>query len=818
MRVSVNWLKEFTDVDMSNDELVKRIGSQLGEVEETIDLAKKYEGIVIARVVECKKHPNADKLSLCKIDNGKGTTQVVCGAPNVTEGQLVAWIPAGKVVPATFGKNPFVLESRKIRGELSNGMLASGHELDINDDHDGIITLDKGKPGDSFAEIYELDDFIIDIENKMFTHRPDCFGILGVAREVAGIQGKKFESPEWYVPSHQSPVTSRQSQVSNSELSLVVKNELPKLTPRFMAQVIKDTEVKPSSLEMQIKLRKAGMKPINNIVDITNYLMYLTGQPLHAYDYDKVSAKSSKKTTLIVRKPKKGEKLKLLGGKVIQPHSEAIVIATDKEAIGLGGVMGGADTEVSSRTKNIILECANFDLYSVRRTSMIHGLFTDAVTRFSKGQSPLQNDKILAHATELISSLASGTPQGSAHDLKGNLSEPKSIQIDTKFINARLGLKLTAEEVVKMLRSVEFKIEITRGSVLILEPPFWRTDIEIREDVVEEVGRLYGYDRLPLELPKITTSPSAIDEDLKVKQWIRTKLSMLGANEVLTYAFVHSDLLEATGQDSSEAFKIKNALSPELQYYRLSLTPSLIEKVHINEKNGFDNFAMFELGKVHGKSEIDKDGVPSEMGRVAAVLSGDYFQAKFMLRQLYAENLNITYSRPGKNLLSHKMFSAMLVPFSLSRSAVIFENNKPLGVVGEFKPEIYKKFKLPKKCAGFELFLSGVKKHRNMPGQDYKPMSKYPSIDQDISLRTDSKISYGDIRAALEKSLKKNSPEDVDVDIKCIDIFAKDDKSKNTAFRITAISYQRTLTAKIMNVLLDKVDLDLKKDINAKRI
>ena len=199
MKVSVNWLKEFVDINLSNKELVERIGSQLGEVEETIDLAKKYEGIVIARVVECRRHPNADKLSLCKIDNGKGSVQVVCGAPNVREGQLVAWIPPGKIVPATFDKDPFILEAREIRGELSNGMLASRHELDINDDHSGIVTLDRGKPGDDFAKTYGLDDFIIDIENKMFTHRPDCFGLLGVAREVAGIQGDRFKSPDWYL-------------------------------------------------------------------------------------------------------------------------------------------------------------------------------------------------------------------------------------------------------------------------------------------------------------------------------------------------------------------------------------------------------------------------------------------------------------------------------------------------------------------------------------------------------------------------------------------------------------------------------------------
>jgi phenylalanyl-tRNA synthetase beta chain len=812
MKVSVNWLEEFTDIGLSNEELVKKIGSQLGEVEETIDLAKRYEGIVIARVIGCRKHPGADKLSLCKIDNGKGTVQVVCGAPNVREGQLVVWIPPGKVVPATFDKDPFTLEAREIRGELSHGMLASGHELGINDDHNGIVTLDKGKPGEGFAKTYGLDDFIIDIENKMFTHRPDCFGLLGVAREVAGIQKKKFKSPAWYTEENKN-------KAAKENLALVIKNELPELVPRFMAQVVENVEVKPSSLEIQIKLKKVGIKPINNIVDITNYAMYLTGQPLHAYDYDKVASKSSKSAAITIRKPKKGEKLKLLGGKIIEPHSEAVMIATDKELIGIGGVTGGADTEVDAKTKNIILECANFDLYSVRRTSMIHGLFTEAVTRFSKGQSPLQNDKVFSYAVDMIGKQSGGSPSGAIHDLHGSLPESKPMQIDNKFINARLGLNLVAEEIVEMLRNVEFKAEITRGSVLILQPPFWRTDIEIKEDIVEEVGRLYGYDNLPLELPKTTTSPSIVDEELSIKQWIRSRLSSLGANEVLTYSFVHEELLKSAGQDKGLAFKIKNALSPELQYYRLSLAPSLIEKVHSNVKAGFDSFALFEIGKVHGKSEIGKDGIPTELGRVAGVLTGDYFQAKYFARQLYPESFEITYETPNKTILAtHKMASSMLAPFSEKRSAVAFVNGRPLGVVGEFKPRIYQKFKLPEKCAGFELFLSVIAKAGQNTVSDYKPMPKYPLTDQDISLRTDFKTGYTDIKSALKDSLDRNSPDDVEIDIRCIDIFAKDNKNKHTAFRISAASGKRTLTAEVMNKLLDEVEPDLKKRINAQRI
>jgi phenylalanyl-tRNA synthetase beta chain len=366
---------------------------------------------------------------------------------------------------------------------------------------------------------------------------------------------------------------------------------------------------------------------------------------------------------------------------------------------------------------------------------------------------------------------------------------------------------------------VEFKAEITRGSVMVIQAPFWRTDIEIKEDIVEEVGRLYGYDNLPLELPKTTTSPAVIDQELIAKQWIRSRFASLGANEVLTYSFVHKNLLESAGQDSELAFKLKNAISPELQYYRLSLVPSLVEKVHSNVKAGFGNFALFEIGKVHGKSEIAEDGIPKELGRVAGVLTGDYFQAKYFARQLYPDSLDITYERPDKTILAeHKMASAMLAPFNTSRSAVAFSDGRPLGIIGEFKPEIYKKFKLPAKCAGFELFLSSVAKVSQQINADYKPMAKYPSAEQDISLKTDIKTSYAELEMALKTSLAIHSPDDVTIGLQCIDIFAKDDKIKHTTFRITATSNKRTLTSEITNKLLKDVEVDIKNNIGAARI
>lgn len=828
MRISVNWVKQFTDIDVPVGKLVEKIGAQLGEVEEVVHLGKRYQDVVIAKVEEVKPHPSADRLTVCKISDSKkikgvkrdkdGLIQVVCGAPNVREDMMVAWLPPGATVPRTFDKDPFVLEARDIRGQTSNGMLASAHELDIGDDHSGIMEIGlAAKPGDSFSRLFGLDDYVIDIENKMFTHRPDCFGLLGIAREIAGINRKPFTSPDWYLS---EPVFSK-----SSELPLQIKNEVPKLASRFMAVAVENVNVGPSKFHNQSFLSRVGIKPVNNIVDLTNFMMYLTGQPMHAYDYDKVKAKSAEVPTLVVRHPKQGEKLKVLGGKVITPKPEDIMIATDKELIGFGGVIGGEGTEVDENTTRVIFECANFDLYSVRKTSMAHGLFTDAVTRFSKGQSPLQTDRVLAKALELTLADSDAEQASDVLDDKHLQGTGKhtTVEVSAQFINARLGLKLSEKEIRQLLGSVELKSRMS-GKKIRLSVPFWRTDIEIPEDVVEEVGRLYGYNRLPLELPTRRMSPSAIDDELRVKSAVRGKLSALGASEVLSYSFVHGSLLEKTGQDSKLAYQVKNALSPDLQYYRLSLTPSLLQEVHPNRKAGFLKFALFEIGKVHSKQEKDEDNLPKELGRIGFVISGDkktkikpdYFLAKHYLEQLYPKDSDITYQKPGNTVLdNHKTASQMLAPFEPKRSAVVFANGKPSGVVGEYRSSITQALKLPINTAGFEVFLSSVPADS---GAGYKPISKYPYTEQDISLRTSSNLTYAELEMALNEALDKYSPQDVDTQVRCIDIFQKEDTHKQTAFRIKASSHERTLTAKVVSLMLDKVAEELKKAVKAERI
>lgn len=830
MKISVNWIREFTSIKLSTDELVKKIGAQLGEVESVQDLSGKYKDVVVAKVVTCHKHPNADKLNVCLIDDdkktknvrrdGNGYVQVVCGAPNVRAGITVAWLPPGAIVPSTYDNEQFKLEVRPLRGVDSNGMIASGKELAINDDHDGILILDKpAKPGANFADVYELNDTIIEIENKMFTHRPDCFGILGIARELAGITDVKFKSPDWYTSSLELTAKSLEP------LPIAVVNKIPALAPRFMVQPIGGVSIKPSPIIMQSYLSRLGLKPINNVVDITNFVMMLTSQPLHAYDYDKVAAlDKSKGVKLVIRYPRKGEKITLLNGKTIEPAPDDMMVNSATSPLCVGGAIGGTDSEVDESTKNIILEAANWDMYAIRRTSMRHGLFTDAVTRFNKGQSSLQNDKVLAYASAMVEKLAGGQITEKAIDNRAKPPRPKKVATEAEFINSRLGLDLTTSEIVKLLTNVEFDV-VREKAKLLIKPPFWRTDIDIPEDIVEEVGRLYGYDHLPLVLPTRSLTPAEKNPLLELKSKIRQTLSSFGANEILTYSFVHGDLLDKAAQDKKQAYKLSNALSPDLQYYRLTLTPSLLDKVHSNIKAGFDEFALFEINKTHNKTNIDKrQKLPAEQEMTALVFasknnqqSPPYYKARKYLDEL-AGKLGMKFAY---KVIKDSPKYAVTAPFDLSRSAYITDvaSGVFIGIVGEYKQQVIKSLKLPQNVAGFEIGSEHMLEA--IPNtSSYRLLSKYPSTHQDITLKVDAKAEFVDVEQSISNTLNLISDKkNYNYEVLPIGIFQKPKSdTKNLTFRLSLSHPERTLVTDEVNAVLETIAKDAKQKIKAVRI
>jgi phenylalanyl-tRNA synthetase beta chain len=835
MKVSLSWVR-FIDgkyqcsadpAPDGVDRLVEKIGAQLGAVEEVIDFGKKYTGIVVAKVVSCEKHPNADKLSLCMIDDGRvvkevdrneqGMVQVVCGAPNVAAGQLVAWIPPGVTVPATYDKDPFVLEAREIRGKVSNGMLASPKELALGDTHEGILVIEEDvRPGQPFVELYELNDYVIDIENKMFTHRPDLFGQLGIARELAGIQSHVFKSPDWYKEEVSIPAPK------NGRLELKVENRVPELVPRFCMLVMKNVTVKPSPMWLQVKLIRAGVRPINNVVDITNFYMLETAQPLHAYDYDKVKSMSGNETSVVVRMSEPNEELRIIGGKNIKLQEGVVIIATDKKAIGLGGVMGGAETEVDENTKNIIVEVGSFDMNITRKTSMTYGLFTDAATRFTKGQSPLQNKAVMAIAVEDVCRLAGGSVASELFDLTGDVKENAPVNTTLAFINDRLGLNLAAAQIKSLLENVEFEVTLDGDSISI-KAPFGRTDIEIPEDIVEEVGRLYGYDHLSLTLPKRDLTPAVRDQTLEFKSKIREILVKAGANEVLTYSFVNGALLEKVGQDPANSYHIKNALSPNLQYYRQSLTPSLLEKVHPNIKLGFDKFAIFEIGKAHVKGLLDDEDLPKELEWLSLVLAAKknqkgaaFYEAKkiceYLLHELGTHNAIYDPLDPKAN-------SKTVTYYEPARAANIKVGDKIVGRIGEYKPSVTASLKLPAYSAGFELHIDELINEITEP--TYYPLNRYPEIEQDICLKVKSDLTYEQVTSFVLVQLGQISKEHgYNHWLRPVDIFRREDDNvhKQITWRIILSHPERTLTTEEANKALDEIAEAAKKELDAERI
>lgn len=711
MRISLNWLKKYVKVPVSDEELIRLIGARLVEVEGVIDETAKYNNIYVVKVVSAEKIPETH-LTLCQIDCGAADlVQVVCGAPNVREGMLAVWIKPGAIVPASVHEDaPFVIGKRKMLGKYeSNGMLAGADELDFGDDHSGIVEIDPSvaRPGELIADVFELSDKILEIENKSLTHRPDCFGLVGFAREVAGILGEKFQTD--FSRDASSRPSLRGSSLSRSPLvakaleksGLKISIQDSAICSRYSAIVLeKHGELKKKYLTWQDTiLAKSGMKPISPIVDATNYLMLLTGQPLHAFDYDKfVKVGGGDKPTIKVRLAKNGEKLVLLDEKEVLLNENDIVICSGSTPVALAGAMGGESTMIDENTRNVILESATFSLYNLRKTQMAHGIFSEAITRFTKGQPPYQT---LTVAEECAKMLADDFKVIEVADEYPESEKQSIVKITTDEMNGLLGTDYNESLITKTLENVGFEIKRKRGELEVLAPE-WRTDIHIREDIIEEVGRLLGYDNIQPTLPRHRTAEK--NRMFELKSEIRETMKSFGANEVLTYSFVSEKLLERAGLDVKNSYKIVNSISPELQIIRQSIVPSLLEKAYMNQKIPFDKFALYEMNKVYRKDlGLNDERVPVEkmqIGFVVAERKGvgtAYYKAKY-----YAEKLLSEFNIQPKFLpVKNKM--PMSLPFEGKRAAEIWVQDKCIGVVGEFKNSVRRNFKLAEYLAGFEM-------------------------------------------------------------------------------------------------------------------
>lgn len=816
MIISLNWLKKFTEIDLSVDELVTLIGARLVEIEQVIDLGAKYKDVLIVKVMSSVKLEGSDHLSLTKIDDGgvtnnlerdeNGYIQVVCGAPNIRSGQLVAWLPPESIVPETYGKaEPFKLGIRNLRDTISNGMIASGRELAVSDEHEGILELDTDlTPGTSFAKAYELDDYLLDIENKSLTHRPDCFGIVGFAREVASISGKEFKTPDWLM----NLSTNFGSENVDVELSTTIDDS--ELCSRYQAIVMANADSKKKSpLQVQTYLSRVGVRPINAVVDVTNYLMMLTGQPLHAFDYDKLVSINDGKAEIHVRTGHDKEKLELLDCRTIELTPDDIVITSGETVIGLAGAMGAANTVIDDNTRRVIIESATFNLYKLRSTQMRHGIFSEAITRFTKGQPPELTAPVLLAAVHLMAKWSGANLISAvAEDYPGK-HDSITVEFNDNAINDVLGSNFTDEDISNNLKNAEFIIKQTEPSKMKVTVPYWRSDVHIVEDIIEEVGRLNGFDNIEPTLPirNFTAVKPIVFDDFRTK--LRKVLCRAGANEVLTYSFVHGDILRKSGQNIEDSYRIINSISPDLQYYRQTLTPSLLGLVHSNIRQGYDSFALFEVNKTHQKqSGLTDEDVPVESDMLALAITNKniqtgapYYQAKRLLDYL-AKSIGLELVYESLNVEPNDFLST---PFEPRRSARVIDKitKSVIGVAGEYKKSVSRGFKLPEYTAGFEISTSALFKAVGMTGTSYKPLSRYPAAERDICFQVSKNITFSQIIDSINTVLM-NIP--LETYLSPVDIYQPESgETKNITIRVKITAHDHTLTSDEVATIIESI-------------
>ena len=820
MIISVNWLKKFVPNLPEIGELSKLIGARLVEIEGVENLGEKYKDVIIAKVISAEKVENSDHLNLCKIDDGgvqkdierdeNGFVQVVCGAPNVRAGIFVAWLPPESIVPETFGGENFKLGARKLMGNMSNGMIASLRELGLGDEHNGILEVspevfENGiQAGDSFAEKFELNDFLLEVENKSLTHRPDCFGIVGFVREVAGILGEEFVEPEFIKGLNFEGI-------EDQKINIEIQNH--KICERYTAAIFDISNIlkNPNLTIEKTYILRSGMRLIDEITDLANKIMFETAQPLHTFDLEKLEKlNGSSDIKIVVRNAFEGEELELLDGKKIKMNEKDIVIATGESgeiAIALAGAMGGISTAIDENTSKILVESATFNLYNLRNTQMRHGIFSEAITRFTKGIPQMLSRKVLDLFAEDILAMGGKSLSLVADSKDNDYREQLKISVSNDEINQVLGTDFSNDQIHRILENVGILTENENSETFLV--PFWRNDLHIKEDLIEEVGRLNGYDNIALQLPERTFKAVKKAKIDLLQSEIREILTAGGANEILTYSFIHGDLLEKVDQDSQNSYKIVNSISPDLQYYRQTLTPSLLSKVSQNIRAGFGEFAIFEINKITEKSlGLNEENVPIEQKKLAFVYVNNKGENAFYQAKNYADFLLKKLGIEAEFSKFNLEKSPLSAEFEPKRSAVIeiLNNGKKitLGVVGEFKKSVQKSLKLPEATAGFELDLNVLLENLAGSNVKIKNFSKFQSVERDISINVDEKREFSEIFDIFKNISDKF--ENIEIDVLPIDIFKNSDGTKNVSIRFKITPFEKTLTGEEIHEIVQKIE------------
>jgi len=827
MKVTFNWLKQYVDFDWSPEELTGRL-TMLGlEAENVHKIGGEFEGIVIAQVLTKDKVPGSDKLTVCKVNDGKGERTIICGAQNHNVGDKVPLILPNFALPLKPGeKEPFVIKERKVFGITSHGMMCSPQELGLPDQMDGLLILPKDAPiGKPFAEYLGRagGDVVYDLE--ITPNRPDWNSVIGIAREIAAVTGNKLKMPDVSGgPRRSAAPSSKDAQQRVPTSNLVGVNiEDAELCPRYTARVVRGVKIGPSPDWLRATLEKVGIRSINNVVDVTNYVMLEIGQPLHAFDYHLVAKGKDSKPAIIIRRAAAGEKFKTLDNAERTLTSEMLLIADEQKGIALAGIMGGQNTEINEQTVDVLIESAYFSPTNIRRTSKALGLRSESSYRFERGADIGVCDWASQHAAQLILETAGGQLAEGVVDAYPKPAEPKQITLRHHKVNELLGIELKPEECEFYLGQLGLKAANRKarpvGAGGSPEPaafqiPTFRVDLKREVDLIEEIARLHGVEKIPATPPRGAIGANAFDSVHDQIAEARRILIGLGLNEAQGQTLISSSEF---GIRNSEFVMLANPLSSDMDGLRPSLLPGLIHSLQHNASHKNFDVALFEIGRVfsQGGDALPKrpDGSAShpclEERRVAIALmgqrtpsfwSGDDRDAKFDAYDLkgIVEEFLEQFGVRGVTFTRRAESTAMFVEFA----AIALGGKLPLGEIGQLSPVLARKYDLRDSVFLAELNLDQLLARRN-PTKSFKPLPPFPAIRRDVAMLVPETTTHD----VVLQTIKQAKPANLEA-VELFDVFRGKNVpagQKSLAYAFTYRSPEKTLTDAEVNAVHAKI-------------
>ena len=822
MLVPIEWLKDYIDLDVTTEEFCDRMIMSGSNLETCEHFCEEMENVVVGKIEKIEKHPDADKLVVCMLNVGKEEpVQIVTGAPNVFEGALVPVALHKSRIPGPLHGQPkqeggVKITKGKLRGVESFGMLCSAEELGFEDKvvpvahKDGIWILEGDyELGQDFAEALGLKQAVVDFE--ITPNRPDCLAMVGMAREASATFKKPFTYPDTDIKDENGKGETK------DYVSVDIKN--PESCKRYVARIVTDVKVEQSPWWLQKRLMYAGMRPINNIVDITNFVMLEYGQPIHAFDINQV-----KGGRIIVENAAEGEKFVTLDNNERTLTKDMLLIKDEERGIAIAGVMGGLNSEIEEDTTTIIVESANFSGDSVRATSKKLGLRTEASSRFEKGIDPNLCEAAADRVCRLIELIGAGKVCRGSVDNYPNPETAKTIDIRVDRINHVLGIDITREDMVSMLESLEIKVEGS-GNVMTVTPPTVRQDLLEEEDYIEEVARLYGYDKLPVTLPK-GNCEAGISDERALRDLTRNSLCGMGLNEIQTYSFVSPKGVDNVriDEDSWErAFvKLINPLGEENSVMRTILTPNMMEVLARNYSRNIDKVKAFEIGNTFMANMLNEEELPDEQYSLCIGMYGkneDFFSLKGIVEELL-KVLGIkgaVFEAESEYGVYHPGRCARIAVPSGRQGAedadILYDE---LGIMGEIHPDVAENYGMDGvRIYCCELMFDAIMRHADTEIV-YTPLPKYPSTSRDIALLVDEDMALGKIEEVIRKHGKK-----ILENVKLFDVYRGkqvEEGKKSVAFTLTYRDKDKTLTDDevaavhndVLNALKDKLNAVLR--------